>query len=227
MRQKPHSPIPSLGRPFDRRPPVGRKQRGKLPFIFSEEKMGFRLKSKKFHLKMNSSSTPANNENVAYGPMLAACGKLKRQDQVNLVRALAGQLGMIALFPAQLQAGPAPAAKAAGKGKKKGPAKQAPSNPLSGTAEKKDFDAAKKAVAKATKDAGGQKLPADHHLVVALDRAKERYFRALSSAKGKKTEDDDSSSDEEAAGPSAPPPPRKEPASKTPTPTKKTPSPRK
>jgi len=149
---------------------------------------------------MNSSSAPANNENVAYGHLLAASGKLKRNDQVNLVRALAGQLGMIALFPGQIQAGsgPGPSAKAVGKGKeKKGPAKQVATNPLSGSPEKKAFDAAKKAVAKATKEAGGQKLPASHPLVVALEADKDRYFRALSSTKGKKTEDADASSDEE------------------------------
>jgi len=148
---------------------------------------------------MNSSPAPANNETVAYGQLLALSSKLKRQDQVNLVRALAGQLGMIALFPAQLtsSANSAGAAKAAPKEKKKGPAKQAPSNPLSGSAEKKAFDAAKKAVAKATKDAGGQKLANDHELVRALEGAKDKYFRALSSAKGRTTEDADASSDEE------------------------------
>jgi hypothetical protein len=155
---------------------------------------------------MNSSSTPANNENVAYGHLLAASGKLKRNDQVNLVRALAGQLGMIALFPAQLQAGAASGgpAKAGPKDKKKkGPAKQAPSNPLHGTAEKKAFDTAKKAVAKATKDAGGQKLPATNPLVRQLELAKDQYFRALSSAKGNDTADDDSSADEAQAPPKA------------------------
>jgi len=129
---------------------------------------------------------------------------LKRADQVNLVRALAGQLGMIAMFPAQLTSstvsgGPA---KAGPKEKKaKGPAKQAPSNPLSGSAEKKAFDAAKKAVAKATKDAGGQKLPATHPLVLSLEARKDEYFRALSSAKGRNTADDDSSADEKEAPP--------------------------
>jgi len=148
---------------------------------------------------MNSSPAPANNETVAYGQLLALSSKLKRQDQVNLVRALAGQLGMIALFPAQLtsSANSAGAAKAAPKEKKKGPAKQAPSNPLSGSAEKKAFDAAKKAVAKATKDAGGQKLANDHELVRALEGAKDKYFRALSSAKGRTAEDANASSDEE------------------------------
>jgi hypothetical protein len=106
---------------------------------------------------------------------------------------------MIALFPAQLQGAVSPApAKAGGKEKKKkGPAKQAPTNPLSGSPEKVAFDAAKKAVAKATKDAGGQKLAANHPLVSALESAKDKYFRALSSTKGTKSEDDDSSSDEE------------------------------
>jgi len=138
------------------------------------------------YLNMNSSSTPANNETVAYGQLLAMSGKLKRADQVNLVRALAGQLGMIAMFPAQIPLGSAGAAPAkAGKAQKeKGPAKQAPSNPLSGSPEKKAFDAAKKAVAKATKDAGVAKLPGDHALVLALESAKDKYFRALSSAKG-------------------------------------------
>lgn len=136
---------------------------------------------------MNSSTAPANNENVAYGHVLAQTSKLKRVDQVNLVRALAGQLGMIALFPAQLGNSPAVgsgAAKAAKGPKKKGPAKQEPSNPLSGSPEKKAFDAAKKAVAKATKDNAGQKLEAQSPLVVALEGAKDKYFRALSNAKG-------------------------------------------
>lgn len=159
---------------------------------------------------MNSSSAPANNETVAYGHILALSGKLKRADQVNLVRALAGQLGMIAMFPAQLQGGVAnssPGAKGSkGEKKKKGPAKQAASNPLAGSPEKAAFDAAKKAVAKATKDAGGQKLAGDHPLVRGLEEAKDKYFRALSSAKGQKSEDADASSDEEEAGPSGPPP---------------------
>lgn len=158
---------------------------------------------------MYSSSAPANNETVAYGHILALSGKLKRQDQVNLVRALAGQLGMIAMFPAQLQGGVANSSSGAQKGpkekKKKGPAKQAASNPLSGSPEKVAFDAAKKAVAKATKEAGGQKLANDHPLVRGLEEAKDKYFRALSSAKGQKSEDADASSDEEEAGPSAPP----------------------
>jgi len=135
---------------------------------------------------MNTSSAPANNETVAYGQLLAQSGKLKRSDQVNLVRALAGQLGMIAMFPAQIPSGSAgaPPAKAGRAQKEKGPAKQAPSNPLSGSPEKKAFDAAKKAVAKATKDAGGAKLPSTSPLVLALESAKDKYFRALSSAKG-------------------------------------------
>jgi len=171
---------------------------------------------------MNSSSAPANNENVAYGHLLALAGKLKRSDQVNLVRALSGQLGMIAMFPAQIQAGSAaPAAKAAKSKKEKGPAKQAPSNPLSGSAEKRAFDAAKKAVAKATKENSGQKLAATNPLVVALESAKDQYFRALSSAKGKKTEDDDSSSDEEEepakAGSSSAVPAPKAPGKKSPS----------
>lgn len=147
---------------------------------------------------MNSSSAPANNENVAYGHILSLSGKLKRADQVNLVRALAGQLGMIAMFPAQLsQTAGNPKGAKAPKDKKKGPATQAATNPLSGSAEKKAFDAAKKAVASATKAAGGQKLPADHELVRGLETAKDQYFRALSNAKGKKSEDDESSSDED------------------------------
>jgi hypothetical protein len=164
---------------------------------------------------MNSSSAPANNETVAYGHILALSGKLKRADQVNLVRALAGQLGMIAMFPAQLQGGVANSSsggKASKKEKKpKGPAKQAASNPLSGSPEKAAFDAAKKAVAKATKEAGGQKLAGDHPLVRRLETAKDEYFRALSSAKGQKSEDADASSDEEEAGPSGPPATRKSP----------------
>jgi len=147
---------------------------------------------------MNSSSTPADKQTIAYGHLLAQSSKLKRSDQINLVRAMAGQLGMIALFPGQLPSvaeAKAPA-KAGAKVQKKGPAKQAPSNPLSGSPEKKAFDTAKKAVAKATKEAGGAKLPPTHDLVRALESAKDKYFRALSGAKGKKTEDDGSSSDE-------------------------------
>lgn len=137
---------------------------------------------------MNPSSAPASNETVAYGSLLAMSGKLKRSDQVNLVRALAGQLGMIAVFPNQLNAG-ASAAPSGGKQKKvkKGPAQRAPTNPLSGSPEKKAFDAAKKAVAKATKESGGQKLAGDHPLVLALEERKDQYFRALSSAKGTAT----------------------------------------
>jgi len=139
---------------------------------------------------MNSSTTPANNETVAYGQLLALAGKLKRNDQINLVKALAGTLGMIAQFPSQLSpmvaTGTAKPAKA-GKAKEKGPAKQAPSNPLSGSPEKLAFDAAKKAVAKATKEGGGQKLASNHALVLRLEEAKTSYFRALSSAKGTKS----------------------------------------
>jgi hypothetical protein len=93
---------------------------------------------------------------------------------------------MIAMFPTQLQVGADSrgAAKAAPKEKKKGPAKQEPSNPLSGSPEKKAFDAAKKAVAKATKDAGVKELPASDPLVSALLAAKDKYFRSLSVAKG-------------------------------------------
>jgi len=196
-----------------------KKNKGHNHSSFSKEKMGFRLSEKISYLNMNSSSAPANNENVAYGPLLAQAGKLKRADQVNLVRALAGQLGMIAMFPAQLQGGVAnssgPAKGGPKEKKKKGPAKQAASNPLSGSPEKAAFDAAKKAVAKATKEAGGQKLAGDHPLVRALESAKDQYFRALSSAKGQKSEDADASSDEEEAGPSAPPPTKSASPSKT------------
>jgi len=135
---------------------------------------------------MSSSTTPAKNENVPYGALLAQSSKLKRSDQVLLVKALAGQLGMIAMFPGQLpamQGGVAAAPAKAGKAAKgKTPAKQEPTNPLSGSAEKKDFDAAKKAVSKATKEAGS-KLPDSHELVLALNAAKDKYFRALSNAK--------------------------------------------
>jgi len=138
---------------------------------------------------MNSSTAPAKNENVAYGHLLAQTSRLKRSDQINLVRALAGQLGMIALFPGQIPSGSVSptAAKAPGKGKARGPAKRAPTNPLSGSPEKKNFDTAKKAVAKATKESGGKKLPNSHELVQALESAKDKYFRALSSAKGTKS----------------------------------------
>jgi hypothetical protein len=139
---------------------------------------------------MNPSSAPASNETVAYGPLLAQASKLKRSDQVNLVRALAGQLGMISVFPNQLvqQAGTSSTApKGAEKKKaKKGPAQQEPSNPLSGSPEKKEFDAAKKAVSNATKENGGQKLASSNELVVALEKAKDQYFRSLSNAKGSK-----------------------------------------
>jgi len=148
---------------------------------------------------MNPSSSPANNTNsVAYGHLLAEASKLKRADQINLVRALAGQLGMIAQFPGQLLAqagaGSSTGAKAPKDKKEKGPAKRAPSNPLAGTPEKKSFDEAKKAVNKATKTAGGQKLPEDHELVLALNKAKDQYFRSLSEAKGEKTEEPSGSS---------------------------------
>lgn len=139
---------------------------------------------------MNPSSAPASNENVAYGSLLAQAGKLKRADQVNLVKALAGTVGMIAVFPNQLvqQAGSSTSTQKGGgkKKEKKGPAKREPSNPLSGSPEKKEFDAAKKAVANATKEAGGQKLPASSALVQELERAKDKYFRSLSNAKGEK-----------------------------------------
>jgi hypothetical protein len=141
---------------------------------------------------MSTSTTPAKNETVPYGALLAQSSKLKRSDQVLLVKALAGQLGMIAMFPGQLPAmqggvaaSPAKAGRAA---KGKSPAKQEPTNPLSGSPEKKAFDAAKKAVSKATKEAGN-KLPDSHELVVELNRAKDQYFRSLSSAKGSEVKD--------------------------------------
>jgi len=150
---------------------------------------------------MNSLPSTANNETVAYGHILALSAKMKRSDQINLARALCGQLGMIAQFPGQMSAQQASingkSSIRGDKPKKKGPAKQDPSNPLSGTAEKKAFDAAKKAVTKATKESGGQKLPADHLLIRGLETAKDHYFRALSNSKGKKTEDANASSDEE------------------------------
>jgi len=135
---------------------------------------------------MNPSSAPANNETVAYGQLLALSRKLKRSDQVDLVRALAGQVGMIAVFPGQLTGQSQSAVSSSSKGgrkEKKGPAKQEPSNPLSGSPEKKEFDAAKKAVSKATKEAGGQKLADSDPLVLALSSAKDKYFRSLSKAK--------------------------------------------
>lgn len=124
----------------------------------------------------------------AYGHLLAEASRLRRQDQINLVRALAGQVGMIAVFPNQLaqQAGPAsgPGKSQGQKARSKGPAQRAPTNPLSGSPEKLAFDAAKKAVAKATRENGGQRLPESHPLVRRLNEAKDKYFRALSSAKG-------------------------------------------
>jgi len=189
--------------------------------------MGF-AKAKKYN--MNPSSTPANNENVAYGSLLAQSSKLKRSDQVNLVKALAGTLGMIAVFPNQLVvgAGPSPA-KAGGGQKSKGPAQRAPTNPLSGSPEKKAFDAAKKAVAKATKDGGGQKLPTDHPMVRTLESAKDHYFRALSSTKGTNAASSRKDGTEEVAAKAAAPsasrttptesPPKKE--AKTPNSSKK------
>lgn len=135
---------------------------------------------------MNPSSAPANNETVAYGQLLALARKLKRSDQVDLVKALAGQVGMIAVFPGQLagnsQSSVSFPASRGGKKEKKGPAKQVPSNPLSGSPEKKEFDAAKKAVSKKTKETG-QKLGDSDPLVLALAKAKDKYFRSLSEAK--------------------------------------------
>jgi hypothetical protein len=169
-------------------------------------------------LKMNPPAPSATKATtLAYGPLLAEAGKLKRNDQVNLVRALAGQLGMIALFPNQLvpQSGPTGSSGKSQRKEKKGPAQQAPTNPLSGTPEKKAFDAAKKAVAKATKEGGGQKLASTNPLVLALERAKDQYFRSLSSAKGSKSaptswaDDASAQADASAKGaPSAPPTPK-------------------
>jgi len=162
---------------------------------------------------MNPSPTPADKQTLAYGHLLAEANKLKRSDQLQLVRALAGQLGMIAVFPGQLPAAAAPVVTAPkGRNNKKGPAKQVPSNPLSGSPEKKAFDAAKKAVSKKQKENGGAKLPSSDPLVRALESAKDKYFRSLSNAKGTKTAQSkdwaDSESEEEPpkAAPKASPP---------------------
>jgi hypothetical protein len=158
---------------------------------------------------MNPSSAPANNETVAYGQLLALSRKLKRSDQVDLVRALAGQVGMIAVFPGQL-AGQSQSAVASsskgGKKEKKGPAKQEPSNPLSGSPEKKEFDAAKKAVSKKTKETG-QKLGDSDPLVLALSSAKDKYFRSLSKAKDNEAPamPEQENREPAKAGPSSPP----------------------
>ena len=182
---------------------------------------------------MNPSSAPASNENVAYGSLLAQASKLKRSDQVNLVRALAGQVGMIAVFPNQLvqQAGAAAGGqKTANKQKgPKGPAQRAPTNPLSGSPEKKAFDAAKKAVAKATKESGGQKLPETHPLVRELESRKDEYFRSLSRAKGSKAAPASRWADEAAQAEASAPqrsPPKAESAKPSPK-AKETPSKRK
>jgi hypothetical protein len=135
----------------------------------------------KQHLNNGSSS----DDDETWAEVLETAVSLKRADQLKLVKGLAGQLGMIAVFPNQL-ATPSQSAQKGPKErreKQRGNVGRKPTNPLHGTEVAKAFSDAKKAVIAAK---GGKKgteaVPQD--LIDRLESAKGQYFSALTAAKG-------------------------------------------
>jgi hypothetical protein len=133
---------------------------------------------------------PDTNVPDAMG-LLAQASRLNRKGKLLLAQSLAGQLGAVLQFPDQLsRAGQGTSASAPKEQKKKeetsaAKAAEAP-NPLAGTPEKKEFDAAKKAVSKAKKAGLDQSSAEFSGLVGRLEASKDHYFRVLNKVKDAK-----------------------------------------
>jgi hypothetical protein len=129
------------------------------------------------------------------GAIIQQLGALSRQEQLAVARMACGLVGGYLSFPgATVPAGPTllrassndngeGSSRTASSGRKaaKGPAKQAPKNPLAGSEAKKTYDAAKKAVSKFKSAHKGEELPLE--LKNEITRAKLEYFRFLGEKK--------------------------------------------
>jgi hypothetical protein len=124
--------------------------------------------------------------------LLAQASRLNRRGKLLLAQSLAGQLGAVLQFPNQLSRAGEGSSSAPLKAEKKKEEKsgaKAPekSNPLAGTPEKKEFDAAKKAVSKLKKSGADQASEEFSVSLTRLEAAKGDYFRILNKVKDAKT----------------------------------------
>jgi hypothetical protein len=135
---------------------------------------------------------PSKEEfSASVGAIIQQLGSLTRAEQLAVARMACGLVGGYLAFPgaqapagsgtkvpANRQGGPTSGASSSGQKTGKGPAKQAPTNPLAGSEAKKAYDAAKKAVSKSKANLkAGSEVPMN--LINELARSKTEYFRLL------------------------------------------------